>query len=166
MEVKTATLIGTRLPHYNSKKDPHYIKLKDKIREKIIYLIEEKSINHFISGLSVGSDQLCASIVIELKNKYKNIILEAAIACYNQDMYWEEKNKINYQKILSMCDKKKYITNSFYTKNCMKKRNIYMADKSDLILAVWNGVPGGNTAKTVDYASKKGITVIIINPYF
>ena len=49
------------------------------------------------------------------------------------------------------------------TSDCMDKRNRYMVDHADYILAVWNGCPSG-TGNTVRYAHKKGKTVIVINP--
>ena len=50
-----------------------------------------------------------------------------------------------------------------YTSDCMDKRNRYMVDHADYILAVWNGCPSG-TGNTVRYAHKKGKTIIVINP--
>ena len=38
----------------------------------------------------------------------------------------------------------------------MQKRNRYMVDNSDLVLAVWNGEKRGGTWYTIDYALKKG----------
>ncbi len=50
-----------------------------------------------------------------------------------------------------------------YTSDCMDKRNRYMVDHADYILAVWNGCPSG-TGNTVRYAHKKGKSIIVINP--
>ena len=43
----------------------------------------------------------------------------------------------------------------------MQKRNKYMVDNSDLIIAVFNGNSGG-TKQTNDYAKSKNIEIIII----
>ena len=40
----------------------------------------------------------------------------------------------------------------------MMKRNKYMVDKSDIVVAVWNGSKGG-TANTVKYAKQSGKTI-------
>ena len=45
----------------------------------------------------------------------------------------------------------------------MDKRNKYMVDQSDVIIAVWSGRPSG-TGKTVTYALSKGKPVSIIDP--
>ena len=50
-----------------------------------------------------------------------------------------------------------------YTSDCMHKRNRYMVDQADFIIAVWDGRPSG-TGKTVQYAQRQGKLVTIINP--
>lgn len=45
----------------------------------------------------------------------------------------------------------------------MMKRNRYMVDASQVILAVWNGKPSG-TGNTIRYAQEQGKTVIVIDP--
>lgn len=164
MDYKTVAFTGMRIPfgNNNSKNNFYYSELKSKIKEVVINLIKKESANYFISGLAIGSDQLCASIIIELKKDY-NIMLEAAIPCSNQDRFWTNVDKKNYQKILSLCNVKKYISNSTYTKYCMHIRNKYMVDNSNIVVAIWNGKAGG-TAQTVKYAKAKNVPIIIINP--
>lgn len=53
--------------------------------------------------------------------------------------------------------------NEYILETVMDKRNRYMVDHADYILAVWNGCPSG-TGNTVRYAHKKGKTIIVINP--
>ena len=43
-----------------------------------------------------------------------------------------------------------------YTKDCMFTRNRYLVPNADLLLATFDGQPGG-TAMTVDYAHKMGV---------
>jgi len=45
----------------------------------------------------------------------------------------------------------------------MQKRNEYMVDNSNIVIAVWDGTKGG-TYNCVKYAEKLGKEVIIINP--
>ena len=46
----------------------------------------------------------------------------------------------------------------------MHERNRFMADNSDVLIAVYDGSEKGGTAYTVNYAKKKGLDVIIIQP--
>jgi len=45
----------------------------------------------------------------------------------------------------------------------MQKRNEWMVDNSDAVIAVWDGTPGA-TATAVDYARKLGRSVLVIDP--
>jgi len=46
----------------------------------------------------------------------------------------------------------------------MQKRNDWMVDNSDAVIAIWNGAPGG-TANTVEYARKSGRSALAIDPF-
>ena len=50
-----------------------------------------------------------------------------------------------------------------YTPDCLRKRNQYMVDRADIVLAVWNGSPSG-TGQTVWYARETEKTVWILRP--
>lgn len=43
-----------------------------------------------------------------------------------------------------------------FDRSCYQRRNEYMVDKSDLVLAVWNGERAGGTWNTIEYAEKTG----------
>ena len=43
----------------------------------------------------------------------------------------------------------------------MQKRNEYMVDKSDLVIAFWNGEESGGTWNTINYAERKGKQLVI-----
>ena len=46
-----------------------------------------------------------------------------------------------------------------YFRACYQKRNEFMVDHSNLVIAVWNGKKSG-TKNTIDYANRHGIKVI------
>ena len=52
---------------------------------------------------------------------------------------------------------------SDYTKSCMFVRNRYLVDNADMLLAAYDGQPGG-TEMTIRYARKMGIQVCCIKP--
>ena len=56
-----------------------------------------------------------------------------------------------------------YVTSDDYRDGCMMKRNRFLVDTSQYILAVYDGQRGG-TMSTINYAKKKKRTIIIINP--
>ncbi|MFR9253761.1 MAG: SLOG family protein [Oscillospiraceae bacterium] len=80
--------------------------------------------------------------------------LESAIPCETQAIKWSVASRERYYNIAAKCDKETMLQRE-YTSDCMDKRNRYMVDHADYILAVWNGCPSG-TGNTVRYAHKKG----------
>lgn len=150
------------LPFGFNEQDERCVKLKRLLREEIERQITEEGVTHFISGMAIGVDMYAAEIVLEVKAKYPQITLESAIPCETQAVKWSSMLRERYYLIASKCDKESMIQRH-YTADCMHKRNRYMVDCSDTVIAVWDGRPGG-TGKTVAYAESKGRTVVIINP--
>ena len=134
--------------------------------KKDLYDMLEKAIQnnytYFISGLALGIDLICAETVLELKKKYPNVKLEGAIPCANQDARWNEPSKKRYAKVVNQCDYTNVLS-PVYTDDCMNERNKYMVEKSDVVIAIWNGKPSG-TGNTVKFAKDKCCKIKIINP--
>ena len=152
------------LPFGFNENDERCVKLKTVLKAEIIRLIEECSVTEFISGMAIGVDMYAAEIVLGLKRQYpySQLWLECAIPCKNQTAKWNQLNRDRYFDIINQCDKETLLQ-THYTPDCMQKRNEYMVDKADYVIAVWNGT-GSGTGNTVQYAQKKGKEVIIINP--
>ena len=150
------------LPFRLNEKDERCVDLRAKLKTEIERLYEDKNITHFISGMALGIDQICAELVLELNEQHPNITLECAIPCEEQAVNWTEPQRDRYFGIVERCDKETMLQHH-YDKDCMMKRNRYMVDASQVILAVWNGKPSG-TANTVKYAQEQGKTVIVIDP--
>ncbi|MBO5421208.1 MAG: DUF1273 family protein [Clostridia bacterium] len=131
--------------------------LKMQIKNTITELIEKENAFHFISGMALGVDMICAEIVLDLKKTYPQITLECAIPCETQAAKWTEKYRDRYFNTIIASDKETLLQ-THYTADCMMKRNKYMVDKSDIVVAVWNGSKGG-TANTVNYAKQSGKTI-------
>lgn len=165
MKVKKCAFTGHRpqsLPFGFNESDERCIALKQTLRAEIIRLIEQEGVTHFISGMALGVDMYAAEIVLGLKSSYEGITLESAIPCESQAEKWTEKQRDRYFEIAFKCDKETLIQHH-YTSDCMHKRNRYMVDQADFIIAVWDGRPSG-TGKTVQYAQRQGKLVTIINP--
>lgn len=150
------------LPFGYDETDRRCVKLRKILKKQIEYLIKECGVEHFITGMALGVDLICAEIVIELKKKYPYITLESAIPCETQPVRWSEPQRDRYFHIAELCDKETLLQHH-YDKYCMMKRNKYMVDSSEYVLAVWNGSPSG-TANTVRYARECEKKVIIVNP--
>ena len=116
--------------------------------------------NVFISGMARGVDMWAAEIVLELKEKYPDIKLIAAVPFEGFELKWSKENKAQYNDILSKADFVKYICPKF-SYSSYQTRNEWMVDHSAKVIAVWNGEKSG-TKNTVDYANKCGVELVNI----
>ncbi len=112
-----------------------------------------------ITGMALGIDTLFAEIAIE-----HNIPFIAAIPCYNQDKLWNQATKDKYSTIINnkLCCLV-FVKEGEYDNSCMQKRNEWMVDNCDILIAIWDGSPGG-TANCARYAKSQDKPIIYINP--
>ena len=74
----------------------------------------------------------------------------------------ERKSQQIYEEILSKADKVTLVSDKEYEPSVMQKRNEFMVDNSDLVVAVWNGTSGG-TANCLAYMILKDNNRISLN---
>lgn len=117
----------------------------------------------FLCGMALGFDMICAETVLDLKKKYSDIKIIGALPCKTQDIKWSEKDRKRYGELLNRLDSIRCIYDEYIGAECMLERNRYMVNNSSLMIALYNGLPGG-TKSTIDYARKQGLEVIIIKP--
>ena len=143
----------------NKPKHKAYLQM---LEEKIKLAITDYGITCFVSGMALGVDLDFAEIVLNFKDtEYKNITLECAIPCPNQTAQWTGEDKLRYDKILQRADDITLVSNH-YDRDCMLKRNRYMVDKSQLVIAVFNGIERGGTFYTIKYARAKNKAIELI----
>lgn len=131
-------------------KNPTMLKLKDKLLEVIEELITRENKSRFISGGALGTDTAAFWCVHMLKKKYPVIENIVAIPFKNQDKVWSDEQKYWYQRMLESADEivnveevDKYKTDDDnpgeFSVAKMQKRNEYMVDHSQAIVAVYDG---------------------------
>jgi len=135
--------------------------VKSLLKEQIEMAIED-GYRTFISGMARGLDLWAAEIVLELKkkNKDKEIHLICALPHPDFEKKWKLTEQIKYNSILKKADLKRIICPEF-SMGAYQKRNIWMVDRSNRVIAAYNGEKGG-TKNTIDYANKVGVKVINI----
>lgn len=147
-KIKTCCVTGHRdIP------EEQKIKIDELLHREILMAIED-GYTHFISGFAAGADLLFAEIVNELKASYP-ITLEAAIP-YPGRMKSPDKT---FQRLIRCCDVVKIHADAYF-KSCYMRRNCYMVDQSQRIIAVYDGRCTGGTAATVRYAKGKEVQVV------
>jgi uncharacterized phage-like protein YoqJ len=132
--------------------------LEDTIEELIL-----KGYNTFISGGALGVDQMAARNVITLKNEYPHIALIIARPFPSQACKWTTESQKYFEGLCNQADEIVDVCQDPYAPWKMQKRNEWMVDNSDLVVAVWDGSNGG-TGNCVKYAKSKNKEIIRINP--
>lgn len=133
--------------------------LLKKIESKLQSIIDDKKPTLLITGMALGIDTLWAKLAIK-----NNIPFIAAIPCEGHESRWPDSSKKIYYEILTnpLCTIH-YVSEEAYTNCCMQKRNEYMVDECDLLIAVWDGTAGG-TYNCVKYAKEQKREIIRIKP--
>ena len=150
------------LPFGYNEEDSRCKKLKKKLKKLIIHKVKEENTTNFLSGMALGTDMFAAEIVLELKRKFRNITLTAVLPCRTQAARWNKEAIARYELILAKCDKI-IVLQDEYTPSCMHKRNSYMVEHSDCVIAVWSGIEGG-TANTIHFATERHLPVTVLDP--
>ena len=149
----------SKLPWGSNESDLRCLALKERLRA----VIEETILDgyeHFICGMAEGCDLYCGEAVLQLKEKYPYITLEAAVPCPTQAEGWAASQKVRYEHLLANCDQKTLVQER-YSPGCMQRRNRYMVDHASLLIALHDGYPGG-TRNTIEYALQRGLQIIDI----
>ena len=141
---KTCAFTG----HRTLEKDCSYVALK-----RLIKTLIQDGIDTFLCGMAIGFDLLAARAVLSLKRKYPFIKLVACVPCYGQEKYFSERDKKEYADTLKKADESIVLAPAYYN-GCMQKRDIYMADRADVMIAYCKKTTGG-AAFTVRYFQRK-----------
>ncbi len=112
-----------------------------KLRVEIENLIKD-GVTDFYNGMAKGFDLAAASAVLRLKKKYPQIKLIACIPCYEQEKYFNEKDKKTYVSALKKADEKIILAPAYY-RGCMQVRDRYMAERAQVMIAYCKKREGG-----------------------
>lgn len=148
-----------KLPWGSRESDPRCLSLKEELAARL-QGVYEAGYRHFICGMAAGCDLYFAEAVLALRDRCPEITLEAAIPCDGQANSWPAELRRRYEAAVAACDEVTFLQHA-YTPGCMQRRNHYMVDRSSLLLACFDGQPGG-TMSTVLYAMRRGCRVIEI----
>lgn len=117
----------------------------------------------FISGMQRGVDLWAAEIVIKIKKelKSKGIRLFSAVAFQGMEKRWENEWQNRYYTVLKEADETVYVCEK-PGRVAFFRRNEWMVDNSNRLIAVYTGAPGG-TKETIIYAKRRSKEVITIS---
>lgn len=140
-----------------------FLELKNRIKNTIIQVCNA-GCRTFYCGMAEGVDLWCGEIVLELREQFDPPLEICAVVPFiAQPITNSENNKIRYRKIMEASSKRFLVSRNF-SKSCYQKRNQYLVDSTDALIAVFNEKEQrSGTAQTIRYARKKGKKIFLIS---
>jgi len=111
-----------------------------------------------ITGMALGFDTIVADVCLEL-----GVPFTAAIPFDKQEECWSLEQQDHYWDLLRKAKHREYVSTGPYHPAKYQKRNEWIVDNCELLLACWNGSSGG-TANCVRYAERVGRQCKRIDP--
>ena len=146
-----------KLPWGENEDDPQCLALKVRLRDALDAAYEA-GYRHFICGMANGCDLYFFDAARYLRLSHPEVTIEAAIPYSGQADRWRPELRARYDYDLRQCDYQTLVQEA-YTPGCMMRRNRYMVDASRILIAAFDGRPGG-TARTLEYAARRKLEII------
>lgn len=125
----------------------------------------------FISGMCTGVDLWAAAAVLKLREQHPDVQLWAAIPFEGQEGHWSHLWQREYRRVRAACQRVEVLFTpteaAADAAACYRRRNRWMVDRADTVLAVCRldvGEQRSGTASTVRYARQKQKRILYIHP--
>ena len=135
--------------HRPEKLGGHSLSTEDRLRRLAVRELRRLSPDGVISGMALGWDTAIAQAADEL-----GIRFIAAIPFRGQESVWPAESKKRYQSLLAKAKIVVEVSAPPYAAWKMQRRNVWMVDHCDFLLALWDGSDGG-TANCLAYAKAR-----------
>ncbi len=134
--------------------DAFHEEAKRKLRAILQHEIQcaiKRGANTFLSGMAMGVDLIAAEEVLHAKKAGYPIRLLAVLPFQAQANTYPPPMRTRYEAALAAADEV-ILLQQGYTKQCFEKRNRYLVERCDLLVAVFNGNERTGTAQTMRMA--------------
>lgn len=142
--------------HRPEKLDFSEEEIKKRLYKEIQKAIES-GITIFFTGMARGTDLWAGQMVLKWKKRDPEIKLVCVVPYPEFEKGWKESWQLQYRDIIENSDYKVLVSRTYHP-GCFQKRNRWMVDHAGLVIAAYNGHPGG-TRNTLLYAEKKKVKV-------
>lgn len=111
-----------------------------------------------LSGGALGIDQFWIEVGLFLE-----LPVIAALPFKGYDARWPEPSRKKYEELLAQCHEVRYIGTE-YKPEVYQKRNEFLVDNSDVLVAYYDGSSDGGTKSCIDYAISRSRIINEFNP--
>jgi len=114
----------------------------------------------FLTGMGCGVDIWAGEIVLRLKATRPELHLIAVVPFPGMEEEWPANWQHRYRELLTRVDFVKFIRPG-YAEGAYQERNEWMVRHASLVIAVYNGTPGG-TRNTIAFAERNQVPVKLL----
>lgn len=135
------------------------------LREVLADAHARHGVREVLTGMALGFDQIGARVAIEL-----GLPVIAVVPFRGQEARWPSAAQAAYRELLSRAARVVYLAGdlsgapSGAIRHALLHRNRWIVERSDVLVACWDGQSGGGTAHAVLIARRAGIPVAVIDP--
>ncbi len=117
----------------------------------------------FLSGMAVGFDLAAAEAIIDLRKIYCTVQLKCVIPFDGQTKYFSEEDRYRYERVLDQADEIETLEYE-YSNLVYLRRNDFLVDNADMIIAYYDRSSKGGTAYTIRRARRAKLPIENIYP--
>ncbi len=139
-----------KLPWGNHETDPRCLACKEAIWQAVQTAYKD-GFRVFLSGMARGGDWYFCQAVLRLKQEHPRVQLVSVIPFRNQAKLWSEAEQAYYKRLLAQCNTE-HLMQEGYTRGCLLRRNRYLVEHSERLIALYNGRDKGGTLYTIKHA--------------
>lgn len=114
----------------------------------------------FYAGGAVGFDMLASIEVLLQKRSHPELKLIEALPFPGHDKTFSAEDKQRFAMVKGLADELVYVSEAYH-EGCFRRRNEYMVDRSERLIAYVRR-PVGGSASTYAYAQKCGIETVLL----
>ena len=122
----------------------------------------DRGFRTFLSGMAVGFDLAAAEAVLEMGRRRAGVRLVAAVPFRGQENRFSPADRERFRRVLAAADAVEELS-PVYHRGCYAVRNNYLVDHASLLVAWYDGSPGG-TRHTVSRALRRGLEFVNLHP--
>lgn len=141
-------------------------RLKDCLREQFV-LLYRQGVRTFWVGGAEGVDLWSGEILLQLRAtpEYHDIELHIALPGPGHNSRWDERSQQRMAALIQHATETVTVGTAL-TAGDYRKRNQYMVDRADILLAVYDNDRSirSGTGMTVNYARKKKLPIVLVHP--
>ena len=116
----------------------------------------------FWSGMALGFDLAAAEAVLALRASLPGLRLVAVVPFGGQEARFSHADRARYRAAMASADDA-VVLSPVYRAGCYAVRNNYLVDHASLLVAWYDGSPGG-TRHTVSRALRRGLEFVNLHP--